>query len=180
MKRMVPILASLLIVGLLLSGQGRSTAQDKGDKKIEMPPIKMKDLLAHIAEQKGKIVVVDLWGACCFPCMEEFPNLVRMHETYGSKGLVCISVSLDFNDALRKQALKFLQEKKAVFKNYWLEEGFNGAQKEWDFDPIPVCVVYGRDGKIAKIFKSLEDINKDRFTYKKDVEPFVKELLEKK
>jgi thiol-disulfide isomerase/thioredoxin len=178
MRRLVAISASVLMVGLqCISGQSRVQGQD--EKKIEMPPIKLKAFLAHVADHKGKVVVVDLWGACCPPCMEEFPNLVRMHETYGGKGLVCLSLSLDFNDPLRKQALKFLQEKKAVFKNYWLEESFKGAQKEWDFTGIPAIVVFGKDGKVAKVFKN-EDVDKDRFTYKKDVEPFVKELLEAK
>ena len=80
-----------------------------------MTTVKMKEVLDHIGAQKGKVVVVDLWGFFCIPCKEEFPNLVRLHHTYGSKGLVCMSLSIDFNDDLKKKAINFLQEKKAVF-----------------------------------------------------------------
>src|SRR5690242_261241 len=126
MKRVVPVLVSLLIAGLLLS----SAVSQGGDaQKIEMKPIKVKDLMTHIAAQTNKVVVIDLWGFFCVPCKKEFPNLVRLHHTYGDKGLVCISLSMDFNDELKKQALGFLQEKKAVFTNYVLEEGIEGAQK---------------------------------------------------
>ena len=64
-----------------------------------------------------------------------------------------------------------------MFKNFWLVEGIDGAQKHWDFVPVPVVVVYGRDGKIAKVFNN-DDACK-QFTYK-DVEPFVKQLLDAK
>jgi len=143
--------------------------------KIELTPIKLKQLLTKVADQKGKIVIIDLWGMFCKPCMEEFPNLVRLHHTYGAKGLVCMSLSLDDADD-KARALKFLTDKKAVIPNFWLDEDQEVAQKHWDFEPVPVCVIYGRDGKLAKVFRYNTNEN---FTYK-DVEKLIKSMLEAK
>ncbi len=178
MKRVLSVLASVLLVGLLHGGFG--LAQPGGDDaKIEMEPIKLKELLKQVADQnqKGKIVVIDLWGFFCAPCKEEFPNLVRLHHTYGSKGVVCMSLSMDFNDELRKKAIGFLRDKKAVFKNYWLEDGMAKAGEYWKFEPLPVVVVYGKDGNIAKVFNN-NDPDKESYKYS-EVEDLVKKLIAK-
>ena len=143
--------------------------------KIEMAPIKLKELLAKIGDQKGKIVILDLWATFCLPCKAEFPNLIRMHHTYGAKGVVCMSLCVDDADD-KAEALKFLKEKKAVIPNFWLSEEIGVAQKHWDFEPVPVCVIFGRDGKLAKVFRYNTNEN---FTYK-DVEQLVKNMLDSK
>src|SRR5262249_2462793 len=99
---------------------------------IQMVPIKMKDFLEkQVANNKAKVVLIDVWGFFCPPCKEEFPNLVRLHHAYAEKGLVCISLSLDYNEELKKKSVKFLNDNKAVCANFWLEEGFEGAGREW-------------------------------------------------
>lgn len=178
MKRVVSVVTALLLGGPLGAILGPVPAHGGDEAKIDMVGIKLKDLLKQLEGQKGKVVVLDLWGFFCGPCKEEFPNLVRLHHTYAGKGVACMSLSLDFNDTLRKKALGFLREKKAVFKNYCLEEDLEVAGKHWDFEAIPVVVVYGRDGKIAKVFKN-DDSSKAPFSYK-EVEESVKKLIESK
>jgi thiol-disulfide isomerase/thioredoxin len=179
MKRAVPILLCALTIGLMLPGGfGQFPVRAGDEKKIDMESVKMKDLLTRIGAQKGKVVVIDLWGMFCVPCKREFHNLVRLHNTYAKDGLVCMSLNLDEIPDLKKQAPGFLKEKKAVFSNFWLEEGIDGAQKQWKFEPIPVVVVYARDGKLAKVFNN-DDPNKDSFTYK-EVEEFLKTKLAEK
>jgi len=175
MKQVVPVLTLLLIAGLLLPNLGQDRVVAGDDKKIEMVTVKMKDLLTHIDKQKGKVVVIDLWAMFCVPCKAEFHNLVDLHHRYGKDGLVCMSLNLDDIPDLKKLAPGFLRDKKAMFANFWLEEGIDGAQKHWKFEPIPVVVVYGRDGKLARVFNN-NDPCKDAFTYKQ-VEDLVKKLL---
>ena len=177
MKRVFSVFIAVLLGGFILANFGHGPVLGQDEKKIEMVNISLKDLLKHIEAQKDKVVVVDLWAFFCPPCKEEFPNLVRLHHTYADKGLVCISLSLDFNDPLKKKALNFLREKKAVFNNYCLEDKLEVAGKHWNFGPLPAVAVYGRDGKLAKVFKD-EDTSKDNFTYK-EVEELVKKLLER-
>lgn len=61
-----------------------------------------------IEEQKGRIVLVNFWATWCGPCREETPDLVRVYERYGSKGVEIAGASLD--DDPVKQVPAFLKE----------------------------------------------------------------------
>jgi thiol-disulfide isomerase/thioredoxin len=102
---------------------------------------------------KGKVVFVDCWARWCPPCLASFPELVKKHEKYGPKGLVCISVSLDagrqaFNP---DQVLSFLKEKNATFQNFYLSDvGADNATMEARFgriEGIPHGVVFDKRGE---------------------------------
>ena len=47
-----------------------------------------------LSKIKGKVTIVDFWASWCKPCRIENPNLVKLYDTYHSKGLEIISVSL--------------------------------------------------------------------------------------
>lgn len=126
-----------------------------------------------IAGHKGKVVVVDFWADYCIPCKEEFPNLVRLHKELTGDGLVAVSVSVDDTDAKAK-VLKFLQDQKAAFENFIIPQG---VQEKYDFAGVPCVAVYGRDGKLVKLFNG--DPPRPPYKYT-DVEPLVRELLGKK
>ena len=51
-----------------------------------------------LSKIKGKVTIVDFWASWCKPCRIENPNLVKLYDTYHSKGLEIISVSLERGD----------------------------------------------------------------------------------
>jgi peroxiredoxin len=44
---------------------------------------------------KSKLLLIDFWASWCTPCRNENPNVVKVYNTYHSKGLDIFSVSLD-------------------------------------------------------------------------------------
>ncbi|HJZ58691.1 MAG TPA: redoxin family protein [Gemmataceae bacterium] len=106
----------------LLGCAGSSEAPGKRDgKSAPKPSGEFEPVLASlpqvdvaIAEQKGKVVLVDFWATWCPPCVASFPNLVRHHQNYSGKGLVVFAVSLD--DPIDKDEVRqFLKTKDAWF-----------------------------------------------------------------
>lgn len=49
----------------------------------------------HLADLKGKVVVLSFWATWCGPCKEEMPHLQRMYTKYKDQGFVVISISSD-------------------------------------------------------------------------------------
>ena len=100
----------------------------------------------QLASFKGKVILVNFWATWCGPCKAEIPSLVELQAQYGDD-LVILGVSVD--DPVEK-----MRPYAAQYKiNYPLLVG-NGRDDVQDaFGPlfgVPVSVIIGRDGKIAK------------------------------
>ena len=95
---------------------------------------------------KGKVVVVNFWATWCGPCKAEIPDLVSLQAQY-KDDLVVLGISVD-------DKAEDMKPYAAEYKiTYPLLVG-NGRQDVQDaFGPlygVPVSVIVGRDGKIAK------------------------------
>jgi peroxiredoxin len=48
-----------------------------------------------LAQQKGKVVLLNIWATWCHPCRTEIPELRAIHARYRDRGLELIGVSVD-------------------------------------------------------------------------------------
>ena len=51
--------------------------------------------LLSFTHQTNRYLLLDFWASWCEPCLNEVPNLKRLHEKYHSKGLDIIGLSVD-------------------------------------------------------------------------------------
>jgi thiol-disulfide isomerase/thioredoxin len=157
------------------SDAGAGTETDK----VELKTVKYADLVKAVRDQRGKVVVIDLWGDFCLPCKREFHHLVELHRQYADKGLVCMSVALDLPADKDKPepppgVRTFLQKQKAVFANYWLNEEPKVWQERWHIQGPPAVFVFDREGRRAGKFDSE---NPDKPLDYEDVKKLVHQLL---
>jgi len=100
----------------------------------------------HLESFKGKVILVNFWATWCGPCRAEIPSLVELQEQY-KDDLVVLGLSVD--DTAEK-----LLPYAAEFKmNYPVLVGNGREDVQEAFGPlfgIPVSVIIGRDGVIAK------------------------------
>jgi thiol-disulfide isomerase/thioredoxin len=95
---------------------------------------------------KGKVILLNFWATWCGPCKAEIPSLVELQEKYGDD-LVVLGFSVD--DPAEKMK-PYAEEYKV---NYPLLVGNGREDVQNAFGPllgIPVSVIIGRDGIIAK------------------------------
>ena len=52
----------------------------------------------HLADFKGQVVVLNMWGTWCGPCRIEMPTLAKLQASYANKGLKVIPLSGDVDD----------------------------------------------------------------------------------
>jgi len=52
-----------------------------------------------LTEQRGKVVLFNIWATWCHPCRDEIPELRSLHERYNDRGLEVVGVSVDAQGA---------------------------------------------------------------------------------
>lgn len=53
-------------------------------------------------EWEGQLVVVNFWATWCAPCVEEMPDLQRVHSEYSARGVTVVGLGIDSPSALKR------------------------------------------------------------------------------
>ncbi len=150
--------------------------------KVELLIENYEGIQTILQAHKGQVVVMDAWSTSCPPCMEEFHNLVDLHKTKGSQGVVCVSLSFDYEgigkpEEVVEPVLKFLTEQGATFENIMSNEESDALYRKFDLASVPAVFVYDREGKLRKRFDNQKAKSKaEAFTYAQ-VNALVDEML---
>jgi peroxiredoxin len=100
----------------------------------------------RLASYKGKIILLNFWATWCPPCKVEIPDLIELQEQY-KDDIVVLGFSVDDT---ADQLKPFAEEYRM---NYPVLVGLGHENIQEAYGPmwgIPVTVIIGRDGKIAK------------------------------
>jgi thiol-disulfide isomerase/thioredoxin len=123
------------------------------------------------ASLKGKVVLLDFWATWCGPCKVASPAMQRLHETYGSKGLVVVGVDT-FEYGPKGAAAKY--RKKEGF-TYSFTENVDNFALALGVKSLPAFVLVDQKGIVRKSWSSLPTGGADQlFTV---IEAQVKPLL---
>ncbi len=62
---------------------------------LKAPDFKVNDGITavHLANYKGKVVLLNFWATWCPPCIEEMPSLIQLHHQ--DPNIVIVAVSID-------------------------------------------------------------------------------------
>ena len=69
----------------------------------------------QLSKLRGHPVVLSFWGTWCPPCRDEFPELVRMHESFGPSGLRVIGVNARDRERSTRTVKEFIDEFRVAF-----------------------------------------------------------------
>jgi thiol-disulfide isomerase/thioredoxin len=118
------------------------------DAKIANLNLTFKDLQGKpfaLSETKGKVVLLDFWATWCPPCRKEIPGFIELYDTYRSRGLVVIGVSMDDSARDVKRFSKQLKMSYPVL----MGAGRDDLQPAFGPLPLPTSFVIARDGRIC-------------------------------
>jgi len=75
---------------------------EAGERILETVEFKGLDgAVHHLAEWKGKVIVLNFWASWCGPCQAEIRDFVQLQNAYGTKGLQIVGVGLDEEPKLK-------------------------------------------------------------------------------
>ncbi|HTC22650.1 MAG TPA: TlpA disulfide reductase family protein [bacterium] len=104
----------------------------------------------NLAQTRGKLLVVDYWATWCGPCRMEIPTLVKMYDTYHSKGLELWGLSVEGNDGKPDGYFnKFISDYQI---QYPVGLASMDTLKAYGINPIPTTFFIDKSGKIALSF----------------------------
>ncbi|MGZ5129995.1 MAG: TlpA disulfide reductase family protein [Caldimonas sp.] len=102
----------------------------------------------RLAEQRGRVVMVNFWATWCGPCRQEMPQLDRLYQKYRSSGFVLLGVNVD--DDTRKAA--DVAAKLGVTFPVLLDTD-KAVSKLYDLSTMPSTVLIDRDGKVRYVHR---------------------------
>ncbi len=109
---------------------------------------KLRDLVMH---RHGRILLINVWATWCAPCVEEFPDIVRLAREMKNRPIDFVGISADDYDDEISKVLPFIAREKADFKFYIAkfegEDAFIDAfDKAWG-GGIPATFIYDAKGQ---------------------------------
>jgi thiol-disulfide isomerase/thioredoxin len=100
---------------------------------------------------RGKVVVLDFWATWCGPCKMASPVMDRVQKKFGSKVKVIGANVFEENpNAARGYA-------KEHGYSYTMTLGNDKLATAWKIQGIPLIMVIGKDGKVAKVYEGYFD-----------------------
>ena len=115
---------------------------------LHLIPATGEEILRAVENANAEVVLVNAWATWCQPCVEEFPDIMALHQKYKDQGLKIIFISADFENQA-DDALAFLKTQGVDFPTY-LKSGkdmafINTLDPHWA-GALPATWVYDSNG----------------------------------
>jgi thiol-disulfide isomerase/thioredoxin len=109
-----------------------------------------------LEDKKGKVVLLNLWGIWCGPCIKEMPHLIEMQDKYRDKGFEIIGLNVG-DENLEKESAEniraFAEKMKLNYQLAWAEDKFyKGLLDVSKFPGVPQSFLLDREGKLSEIY----------------------------
>ncbi len=100
-----------------------------------------------------RVVIINMWATWCVPCIEEFPEILRLRRQYTDKGVEVFFVSLDDPKKRQSQVVPFLKRMNVDFRTYIKRAGndeqfINALSSDWS-GALPATFIYDRNGMLS-------------------------------
>ncbi|WP_406477507.1 TlpA family protein disulfide reductase [Streptomyces platensis] len=125
-----------------------------------------------VADYKGKVVILNVWGSWCGPCIAEAPNFSKVANETKDKGVQFLGINT--RDSEKSQATSFEEEHKVPYPSLFDPTGrlmLRFPKGSLNPQSIPSTIAIDRHGKIAA--RSIGPLAEDDL--RKMVEPLIAE-----
>ena len=130
--------------GISTAGKGeRDAAPDLSGKTIDGKQL-------DVADYKGKVVVLNIWGSWCAPCRAEAPNFQKVYDDLGADGVQFVGINT--RDTNIRAARAFEEDFDVPYPSLYDPTGkllLRFDKGTLNPQAIPSTLVIDREGRIA-------------------------------
>ena len=152
---LIAITSNISLVGIAVPGQTHQKGTAKAPPPVFVKEIDFEGLKQLLSRKtpKPRPLLVNFWATWCDPCRDEFPDLVKLDQTYRERGLEFAEISLDDKSELHTAIPTFLREMHATMPTYRLsaddpEPSIKLVDDQWS-GALPATILYDTNGKIV-------------------------------
>ncbi|MGW5055423.1 TlpA family protein disulfide reductase [Actinokineospora sp. NPDC004072] len=185
MRAVVAVLALLLVAGcttdnspvnsefVFVSPGGQTDITYEGADRKPLPELSGPSLMEPektlaLSDYRGKVVVLNVWGAWCPPCRVEAPELQQIQDAYGERGVQVLGIDVrDFQEA---EPRDFMTNRDLTYPSIYDPPGRSLlALKGYPRAVVPATFVIDKQGRVAAAFM--------RALLASDLEPLLDRLI---
>jgi thiol-disulfide isomerase/thioredoxin len=149
---------AVLLVGVLGAGVPRS-----GAAEAPLTLLRAAELQQRLAAERGQVVILNLWGTWCVPCLREIPDLMEVERRLAARGVRLIGLGMDEASQRDGLVLPFHRKHFPAFRSYLRNEPdmdtlVSVVDPAWN-EILPTTYLIGRDGKVFKKIQGRRSID---------------------
>jgi thiol-disulfide isomerase/thioredoxin len=108
----------------------------------------------HLADFRGKVVVLNFWASWCPPCVAEMPTLDQLQANFGAADLAVIAISLD-REGIKKAAPFYRNTGIRNLKLY--TDRLGDLFHELEGAALPTTFILDREGRVVAVYVGQAD-----------------------
>ena len=137
------VIVSMLMASTLVVSTGCSSALSDAS----LPPIEVEGWTngGPPSDLEGNVLVIDVFASWCVPCIQQTPDLVKLHDKYKDQGVKFIAVT-DETDGALSEINMFAEQLGVPWPIGYGANKFTAAMKVTGY---PTVFVVARDGTIV-------------------------------
>ena len=109
-----------------------------------------------LADYKGQVVLLNIWGTFCLPCRDEMPAIEKLHQAMAAQGLKVVAISMD-EPGFEQKIRDFATQYALTFQILYDPSG--RIVNDYQTTGVPETFVIARDGVIRKKVIGASDWN---------------------
>jgi thiol-disulfide isomerase/thioredoxin len=127
-------------------------------KKVDVPASSFIDAEGKehtLAEFKGKVLVVNIWGEWCAPCVEEMPTLAKLQKAFPAGNVAVVPIAFGYPKD-RDKAVAKLKTLAGDELPFFYDSTYN-VSYDLKTGIFPSTVIFNKDGKeVARLEKNAD------------------------